>query len=67
MAKGLAGRRFKDDNWREVIRDPSRLRADIRAYLDAENAWTRDHPENRDGCSPGQAVHDEMKGRIKGR
>ena len=32
---------LKDDNWREVMRDPTRLRADIRAYLEAENAYTR--------------------------
>src|ERR1700730_17937176 len=27
------------DNWREVLRDPSRLPADIRALLEAENAY----------------------------
>jgi oligopeptidase B len=27
-------------NWREVLRDPSRLPADIRALLEAENAYT---------------------------
>ena len=29
-------------NWREVLRDPARLPADIRALLDAENAYAED-------------------------
>jgi oligopeptidase B len=29
---------LRADNWREVMRDPSVLGADIRAYLEAENA-----------------------------
>jgi oligopeptidase B len=55
---------LKDDNWREVIRDPSRLRADIRAYLDAENAWTREHLENATAALQ-EKLFEEMKGRIK--
>jgi oligopeptidase B len=55
---------LKDDNWREVIRDPSRLRADIRAYLDAENAWTHDRLETRTAARQ-DALFEEMKGRIK--
>ena len=31
---------LRADNWREVMADPSVLPADIRAYLDAENAYT---------------------------
>ena len=31
---------LKDDNWQEVLRDPSVLKPDIRAYLEAENAYT---------------------------
>jgi len=27
-------------NWQEVMRDPDTLAADIRAYLEAENAYT---------------------------
>ena len=30
---------IRADNWREVLRDPSRLPADIRALLKAENAY----------------------------
>ena len=55
---------LKDDNWKEVMRDPSQLRADIKAYLDAENGYTRDRLEQ-----PTAALQDilfeEMKGRIK--
>jgi oligopeptidase B len=55
---------LRDPNWREVMRDPSVLRADIREYLEAENAWTRTALE-----APTQALQDalfeEMKGRIK--
>jgi oligopeptidase B len=31
---------LRADNWREVMADPSVLAPDIRAYLDAENAYT---------------------------
>ena len=31
---------LKDENWQEVLRDPSMLDADIRSYLEAENAYT---------------------------
>jgi oligopeptidase B len=31
---------LRAENWREVMADPSVLAADIRAYLDAENAYT---------------------------
>ena len=31
---------LKDENWQQVMRDPTLLRADVRAYLEAENAWT---------------------------
>ncbi|MEL7525762.1 MAG: hypothetical protein AAFN16_08340, partial [Pseudomonadota bacterium] len=30
---------LRADNWQEVMRDPSVLDADIRAYLEAENAY----------------------------
>ena len=32
---------MKDDNWREVLRDPKVLRADSREHLTAENAYTK--------------------------
>ncbi|MBN9060886.1 MAG: S9 family peptidase [Rhizobiales bacterium 65-9] len=31
---------LKDANWREVLREPARLAPDIRAHLEAENAYT---------------------------
>ncbi|HAC57794.1 MAG TPA: hypothetical protein DCF73_05505, partial [Rhodobiaceae bacterium] len=30
---------LRDENWREVMRDPEVLDKDIRAYLEAENAY----------------------------
>ena len=55
---------MKDDNWQEVMRDPTVLRADIRTYLEAENAYTKAVLED-----PTTALRDElfkeMRGRIK--
>ena len=31
---------LRDPNWQQVMRDPALLTADIKAYLDAENAYT---------------------------
>ena len=33
---------LKDENWQEVLRDPSILNADIRGYLEAENAFLKE-------------------------
>jgi oligopeptidase B len=54
---------LKDENWQEVLRDPSILDADIRSYLEAENA----HAERLLGhTSPLQkTLVAEMRGRIK--
>ncbi|HUR35034.1 MAG TPA: S9 family peptidase [Vicinamibacterales bacterium] len=53
---------LRADNWQDVIRDPARLPADIRAYLDAENAYTATM------LAPTEALQErlfaEMKGRI---
>jgi oligopeptidase B len=55
---------LKDENWQQVMRDPSVLRADIRDYLEAENAYTEALLEE-----PASALQDElfreMRGRIK--
>ncbi|GAB5457412.1 MAG: S9 family peptidase [Henriciella sp.] len=55
---------MKDENWQEVMRDPSVLRADIREYLEAENAFTKAALE-----APLEALKtelfEEMRGRIK--
>ena len=55
---------LKDDNWREVMRDTSRLRADIRAHLEAENAYTHASLEAPTAALQEQ-LFEEMRGRIK--
>lgn len=54
---------LRDANWREVMRAPDALDKDIRAYLDAENAYTEE------ALAPlaelRAALFAEMKGRIK--
>lgn len=55
---------LKDDNWKEVMRDPSQLRADIKAYLEAENAYTRERLE-QPTAKLQDILFEEMKGRIK--
>ncbi len=53
---------LRDPDWQRVLRDPAVLRADIRAHLEAENAYTRDvlasteHDQAR--------IFAEMRGRI---
>lgn len=55
---------MKDDNWQQVMQDPSVLRADIREYLEAENAYTKAKLE-----APLESLKEElfqeMRGRIK--
>jgi oligopeptidase B len=54
---------MKDENWQKVMRDPKVLRADIRAHLEAENAYTAAQLKSTE---PLQAkLFEEMKGRIK--
>ena len=55
---------LKDDNWREVMRDTSRLRADIRTHLEAENAYTQAVLEAPTAALQDQ-LFEEMRGRIK--
>lgn len=54
---------IRDEGWQEVLRDPSELDADIRDYLNAENAFydeaTGDLEALRD------ELFEEMRGRIK--
>ena len=54
---------LKAVNWREVMRDPAALDADIRAYLDAENAYASARLADIDPLQG--AMLAEMKGRIK--
>ncbi|OYW54444.1 MAG: S9 family peptidase [Rhizobiales bacterium 12-68-15] len=54
---------LKAENWREVMRDPAVLDADIRAYLDAENAYAQAHFAPRETLK--HTLLKEMRGRIK--
>jgi oligopeptidase B len=54
---------MKDDNWQAVMRDPSLLRADVRAYLDEENAYTRAMLASTEALQ--ERLFQEMRGRIK--
>jgi oligopeptidase B len=55
---------LRDANWRDVMRDPSRLDPAIRTYLQAENAWTHDHLDGPTAALQ-EALFQEMRGRIK--
>jgi oligopeptidase B len=50
-------------NWQEVMRDPDKLAPDIRAYLEAENAYAE--RALADTLPLQEALFAEMKGRIK--
>jgi oligopeptidase B len=54
---------LKDDNWQEVMRDPSVLRPDVRAYLDAENAYREAMMASTDALQ--ERIYQEMRGRTK--
>ncbi len=54
---------MKAENWQAVMEDPSLLPQDIRAYLEAENAFTK--AEMADTETFQAALFDELKGRIK--
>jgi oligopeptidase B len=54
---------LRADNWQEVMRDPSVLAEDIRAYLEAENAYFKDRMSDTDDLQ--EILFQEMKGRIK--
>ena len=54
---------MKDENWKAVMRDPATLRADIRAHLTAENAYTQALMAPTAALQ--ETLFQEMKGRIK--
>ena len=54
---------LKDDNWQQVLRDPKALRADVRAHLDAENAYREALMASTVQLQA--ELFAEMKGRIK--
>ncbi len=53
---------LKDENWQELMRDPSVLRADIRTYLEAENAYTKAMLE-----APAAALRAELLAEMRAR
>ena len=55
---------LKDENWQEVMKDPSVLQEDIRAYLVAENAYTEARLE-APTAELRETLFQEMRGRIK--
>ena len=54
---------LRADNWKEVLRDPDVLPADIRAHLEAENAYCAEML--RDTKALQRELVKEMRGRIK--
>ena len=54
---------LKDENWQDVLRDPSILNPEIRNYLEAENAYTESLLGNTAGLQ--KRLVKEMRGRIK--
>ena len=54
---------LKDPDWQQVMKTPDVLDADIRAYLEAENAFTKAALAPAEAL--GQELFDELKGRIK--
>ncbi len=54
---------LKAENWQEVMQDPSLLPADIRAYLEAENAFTKTEMAGTEALQA--QLFAELKGRIK--
>ncbi len=54
---------LRAENWQEVMRDPSALAPEIRAYLDAENAYFA--AMMADTTELQEQLFQEMRGRIK--
>jgi oligopeptidase B len=54
---------MKDPGWQRVLRDPGALRADIRAHLEAENAYSAAVLAPTEALQ--EAIFAEMKGRLK--
>src|SRR5690348_16206310 len=54
---------MKDDDWQQVLHDPSKVKAEVREHLVAENAYVN---QVLAGTEALQAeLFEEMKGRIK--
>lgn len=55
---------LRAENWQEVMERPETLPADIRGYLEAENAYTRSLLEEPQSALV-DAIYREIRGRIK--
>lgn len=55
---------LRDPNWRSVIDDPSTLAADIRAHLEAENAYTKQVLLDPTSALR-ETLFEELKGKLK--
>ncbi|MEP3280174.1 MAG: S9 family peptidase [Stappiaceae bacterium] len=54
---------IRDDDWQQVMRDPSVLDENIRTYLEAENAYTEAAMKETEALQ--KTLFSEMRGRIK--
>ncbi|WP_419913273.1 S9 family peptidase [Hoeflea sp.] len=54
---------LRADNWQQVFQDPSVLDAEIRAYLEAENAYQKQAMADTEALQ--KTLFSEMRGRIK--
>ncbi|HEV2363022.1 MAG TPA: S9 family peptidase [Caulobacteraceae bacterium] len=54
---------MKDDAWAEVLRDPTKVKAEVRAHLEAENAYA--DAVLADASELRKKLFEEMKGRLK--
>jgi oligopeptidase B len=54
---------LKDENWQKLLRDPSLVRPDIRAHLEAENAYTQAVLAGTEGLQ--ETIVAEIRGRMK--
>lgn len=54
---------LRAENWRDVMRTPRRLSAEISSHLKAENAYTKNHIKPLDGLR--RRLYGEMRGRIR--
>jgi oligopeptidase B len=54
---------LRDENWQEVMREPSQLVGEIREHLEAENAYTQSMLKPASDLR--QEIYGELRGRIK--
>jgi oligopeptidase B len=54
---------MKDDDWQQVLRDPAKVKAEVRKHLSAENAYVAAVLAGAEGLQA--RMFEEMKGRIK--